>query len=218
MVGGSSEYLCFKCKKLKQCEEGFYETNSYQNLICLQCVAAAAEIILERAQNKCNGNMRMIELLCGKSPRDVNETRTALAVFTSQRQASKCVYVRSRIGFDGCFATHYHHYSKLKKEIALNIQPFDDGKLRQIPRQSIQKTGGALSYNPTMEDAESLENESGSDLEVEDLVKQSEEKKVKQPSFKKENKGSMTAPVVSNDGVYLTRPAFNQLNEKAQKS
>eukprot|EP00488_Nonionellina_sp_1-RS-2012_P002965 TRINITY_DN6004_c0_g1_i1.p1 TRINITY_DN6004_c0_g1~~TRINITY_DN6004_c0_g1_i1.p1 ORF type:complete len:252 (-),score=68.80 TRINITY_DN6004_c0_g1_i1:25-780(-) len=78
----------------------------------------------------------MIELLCGKPPRDTNKTKTALAVFTSQRQASKCVYVRSRIAFDGCFTTHYHHYSKLKKEIALTLKPFAD-KLRQIPPRRV---------------------------------------------------------------------------------
>eukprot|EP00486_Rosalina_sp_Unknown_P012775 CAMPEP_0201596668 /NCGR_PEP_ID=MMETSP0190_2-20130828/193308_1 /ASSEMBLY_ACC=CAM_ASM_000263 /TAXON_ID=37353 /ORGANISM="Rosalina sp." /LENGTH=319 /DNA_ID=CAMNT_0048057161 /DNA_START=1041 /DNA_END=1996 /DNA_ORIENTATION=- len=78
----------------------------------------------------------MIELLCGKSPRDTSKTKTALAVFTSQRQASKCVYVRSRIAFDGCFTTHYHHYSKLKKEIALTLQPYAD-KLREIPPRRV---------------------------------------------------------------------------------
>ena len=41
------------------------------------------------------------------------------------------MYVRSRIAYDGCFATHYHHYSKCKKEIALSLQY----KLKQIPPQ-----------------------------------------------------------------------------------
>ena len=135
MVGGSPEYNCNKCQKIKQCDEGFYETNSYQTLICLQCAAASAETILEKCKNNAC-NKRMIELLCGKSPRNTQDTKTALAVFTSQRQASKCVYVRSRIAFDGCFTTHYHHYSKLKKEIALTLQPYAD-KLREIPPRRV---------------------------------------------------------------------------------
>merc|ERR1712154_244449 len=145
MVGGSAEYNCFKCNKVKQCDEGFYETNSYQKLICLQCAAASAEIILEKSKNNGN-NQRMIELLCGKSPRDTNKTKTALAVFTSQRQASKCVYVRSRIAFDGCFTTHYHHYSKLKKEIALTLQPYHD-KLKMIPPRRILNDINHLTSN-----------------------------------------------------------------------
>ena len=50
MVGGSPEYNCNKCNKIKQCDEGFYETNSYQTLICLQCAAASAETILENVK------------------------------------------------------------------------------------------------------------------------------------------------------------------------
>merc|ERR1719464_2180599 len=53
-----------------------------------------------------------------KPPRKELETRrTALVVFASQRQASKCAYVRTRIAWKGAFATHFHHYSKVKKEI-----------------------------------------------------------------------------------------------------
>jgi len=136
MVGGSSEYICRKCKKTKQCEEGFYEANSYQTLICLQCTASSSEANLERARASAAGNRRFIEGMCGRPPREVKETRTALAVFTSQRQASKCVYVRSRIAHDGCFATHYHHYSKCKKEIALTLQPYKE-QLKQIPPRRV---------------------------------------------------------------------------------
>jgi len=132
MVGGSPEYNCTKCGKTKQCDEGFYETNSYQTLICLQCTAASAESNLEKAkaaEKSKSASTRMIEKMCGRAPRDTKQTKTCLAVFTSQRQASKCVYVRSRIAYEGCFATHYHHYSKCKKEIALSMQH----ELKPIP-------------------------------------------------------------------------------------
>lgn len=102
MVGGSHEYKCTKCGKTKQCDEGFYETNSYQTLICLQCTAASAEANLEKAKGE---SRKMLERMCGRPPRDTKLTKTCLAVFTSQRQASKCVYVRSRIAYEGCFAT-----------------------------------------------------------------------------------------------------------------
>jgi len=141
MVGGSSDFTCRKCNKVKPCDEGFYESNSYELLVCLQCAAAAAETIAEKCKNTAC-NPRMIELMCGKSPRDTAKTKTALAVFTSQRQASKCVYVRSRIAFDGTFCTHYHHYSKLKKDIALTLRPYAD-KLKEIPPRRVLEICGA---------------------------------------------------------------------------
>merc|ERR1712048_685661 len=56
----------------------------------------------------------------GIPPKDVDTRKTALVVFASQRQASKCAYVRTRIAYKGSFATHFHHYSKVKKEIVLS--------------------------------------------------------------------------------------------------
>merc|ERR1719499_832464 len=50
--------------------------------------------------------------------RNLNSFRTCLVVFESQRQASKCVYVRSRLGIEGCFATHFHNYTRHKREIS----------------------------------------------------------------------------------------------------
>ena len=60
-----------------------------------------------------------VEQFVGEHPKDLNSRKTALVVFASQRQASKCAYVRTRIAFEGAFATHFHHYSKVKKEIAV---------------------------------------------------------------------------------------------------
>jgi hypothetical protein len=42
-------------------------------------------------------------------------------VYESQRQASKCVYVRSRLGIDGCFATHFHNFTRNKKDICQGL-------------------------------------------------------------------------------------------------
>merc|ERR1712154_400487 len=55
----------------------------------------------------------------GIPPTDMDKRKTALVVFASQRQASKCAYVRTRVAYKGAFATHFHHYSKVKKEIVL---------------------------------------------------------------------------------------------------
>ncbi|ETO10098.1 hypothetical protein RFI_27282, partial [Reticulomyxa filosa] len=72
-------------------------------------------------KNVCN-------LSIGPPPHYRSELQTALCVFASQRQASKCVYVRSRLSSpDGSFATHYHHYSKLKKDIAQQKNDLSNG-------------------------------------------------------------------------------------------
>jgi len=124
-------YNCYWCRKQKPCVDGYYHPKrlpgtapSYR--VCLQCAAAKAEEQSQKydARSKLlKDDKRLRELLLGLPPRSIEQCKTALCVFASQRQASKCVYVRSRLAYDGAFATHYHHYSKLKKEIALSIKP-----------------------------------------------------------------------------------------------
>ena len=93
--------------------------------MCLQCAAAKSEEQSAKYDSRrelLKDDKRLRELLLGLPPRPSSSCKTALCVFASQRQASKCVYVRSRLAYDGAFATHFHHYSKLKKEIALNAK------------------------------------------------------------------------------------------------
>merc|ERR1719356_2415891 len=130
-MGNASEtYDCYWCQKRKPCADGYYhpqravgQSPSYR--VCLQCAAAKSEEQSAKYDNRrelLKDDKRLRELLLGLPPRPSSSCKTALCVFASQRQASKCVYVRSRLAYDGAFATHFHHYSKLKKEIALNAK------------------------------------------------------------------------------------------------
>jgi len=125
------QFKCLWCKKNKPAKDGFYapattkegtRAGAMAYRVCLQCAAAKSEEQSGKydARSKLlSDDARLRELLLGLPPRSTSQCKTALCVFASQRQASKCVYVRSRLAYDGAFATHYHHYSKLKKEIAL---------------------------------------------------------------------------------------------------
>ena len=125
VASNATTFKCTWCCKSKQMSDGYFQGRMYV-CVCLQCAAARAEEQLsmyEKANKMQNdGGGRLRALLLGFSPRPHNLSKTALCVFASQRQASKCVYVRSRLAYDGAFATHYHHYSKLKKEIALDFR------------------------------------------------------------------------------------------------
>eukprot|EP01084_Bolivina_argentea_P079976 144922_1 len=136
MHNKQEQYNCYWCHKQKPCADGYYHPKRILGTaptyrVCLQCAAAKSEEQSQKydARSKLlKDDKRLRELLLGLPPRSIIQSKTALCVFASQRQASKCVYVRSRLAYDGAFATHYHHYSKLKKEIALSIKP----KIRYI--------------------------------------------------------------------------------------
>lgn len=137
------EYVCHECKRLKQAKDGYYSRQttgdmmpSYgqeQHIFCIQCSAKKAEQNLkwynERGYNvrRLRGNREsreQMETMLGidtSERTDVNSFLTCLVVYESQRQASKCVYVRSRLGIEGCFATHFHNYTRHKKEMAQGI-------------------------------------------------------------------------------------------------
>merc|ERR1719295_1132382 len=136
-VQDNPQFLCLWCKKNKPAKDGFYAPATKDGTksattavsaayrVCLQCAAAKSEEQSAKydARSKLLADdKRLRELLLGLPPRSTSQCKTALCVFASQRQASKCVYVRSRLAYDGAFATHFHHYSKLKKEIALNAK------------------------------------------------------------------------------------------------
>ena len=129
----ANSYKCLWCGKTKYCSDGYYqklkknmkyEENTYR--ACLQCAASQAETQLNKFEKRTGikqDDTVLKELLLGQPPFPLSMSKTALCVFASQRQASKCVYVRSRLAYNGAFATHYHHYSKLKKEIAMSLEP-----------------------------------------------------------------------------------------------
>eukprot|EP00484_Ammonia_sp_Unknown_P014050 CAMPEP_0197078364 /NCGR_PEP_ID=MMETSP1384-20130603/213082_1 /TAXON_ID=29189 /ORGANISM="Ammonia sp." /LENGTH=1108 /DNA_ID=CAMNT_0042517229 /DNA_START=15 /DNA_END=3341 /DNA_ORIENTATION=- len=123
--GKITSIKCHKCGKDKSVSEGFYTTIGWKVIYCAQCAAQLAEDQLnvyykERNIPQYQHNPRHKWL--GSPPNDVQKRKTALVVFASQRQASKCAYVRTRIAYKGAFATHFHHYSKVKKEILLSEQ------------------------------------------------------------------------------------------------
>lgn len=137
---------CSKCNKNKPGEEGFYEAHGWSELICAQCAAQLAEDQMNLFFN--SGKFEGADkFFLGEPPRDINKRKTALVVFASQRQASKCAYVRSRVGYRGAFATHFHHYSKVKKEIALSEQSIHDISHRRPLYRSNSHFSGNRRFN-----------------------------------------------------------------------
>jgi len=122
-------YICLECQRLKKFSEGYYvstsvdQHNNMPYMFCIQCAAKKAEENLQFFKGRGTnlyGNVQHVKSLFGIDLRDLMELsqfRTCLIVFESQRQASKCVYVRSRLGIEGCFATHFHNYTRHKREI-----------------------------------------------------------------------------------------------------
>lgn len=121
-----SVFKCSWCNRQFHTAQGFYHDNLFRMLVCLQCAAKRAESQLgEFNDHRSRGIPTLSSELLGDDAKryGLTDYRTALVVFESQRQASKCVYVRSRLGYEACFATHFHHYSKLKKEQVSTYEP-----------------------------------------------------------------------------------------------
>jgi hypothetical protein len=125
-----NQYICHKCNRLKEYGDGYYASTTTTNayLFCIQCAAKKAEENLKFYNNKyrpfapdCD-RVRHLYGIDEQKVADVNSFSTCLVVYESQRQASKCVYVRSRLGIDGCFATHFHNYTRNKKDICQGIE------------------------------------------------------------------------------------------------
>ena len=149
---------CHKCGKVKTVSEGFYTTSGWQVIYCSQCAAQLAEDQLNlyyKERNVPQYQHYPRPKWLGAPPADHLKRRTALVVFASQRQASKCAYVRTRIAHRGAFATHFHHYSKVKKEVVLsesdqnpNEHAFDgnaNGDDNKSPPRGTTAAGGSTS-------------------------------------------------------------------------
>lgn len=157
-------YYCHECQKMKNYKDGYYvskEDNLHQQscVFCVQCAAKKAESNLKYFQNRCHKQYLDSDSLKQLFGIDLNQYsssnlasfRTCLVVFESQRQASKCVYVRSRLGIEGCFATHFHNYTRHKREISQGIELSEpslskqDSQFRLEPRKPMmpQRSVGA---------------------------------------------------------------------------
>jgi len=155
-------YYCHECGKMKNYKDGYYvsDKRSQQSCVfCVQCAAKRAESNLKYFQTRCHNHYMDADSLKQLFGIDLNEDsntnlqsfRTCLVVFESQRQASKCVYVRSRLGIEGCFATHFHNYTRHKREISQGIElpepsmSKQDSQFRLEPRRNMvpQRSVGA---------------------------------------------------------------------------
>jgi len=155
-------YYCHECGKMKNYKDGYYvsDKRSQQSCVfCVQCAAKRAESNLKYFQTRCHNHYMDADSLKQLFGIDLNEYsntnlqsfRTCLVVFESQRQASKCVYVRSRLGIEGCFATHFHNYTRHKREISQGIElpepsmSKQDSQFRLEPRRNMvpQRSVGA---------------------------------------------------------------------------
>lgn len=142
-------YYCHECGKMKNYKDGYYvsDKRTQQGVFCVQCAAKRAESNLKYFQTRCHNHYMDSDSLKQLFGIDLNEYtnenlqsfRTCLVVFESQRQASKCVYVRSRLGIEGCFATHFHNYTRHKREISQGIE---------LPEPSLMKQNSAFRLEP----------------------------------------------------------------------
>jgi len=124
--GDTSTFVCRDCQKLKKFSEGCYVSAlKKENVFCIQCAAKQAE---KRNVSLVDSDSTDEELFIdsdSSGSEDGKLTRkfkTCLIVYDSQRQASKCVYVRSRLGIEGCFAAHFHQFTKEKKFLQSSVK------------------------------------------------------------------------------------------------
>ena len=109
---------CHRCPRSKRLNinEGFYGSKDNSLIYCIQCAAVKAERQLGESYKIKDISKKNVFL--GKPANTNGENmRTALVVFESQKHASRCSYVRTRIAYRGAFAAFFHHYSKVKKDI-----------------------------------------------------------------------------------------------------
>jgi len=128
-MAGAWRSACVSCNKFKS--DVFYANHhSHGNPLkfCYQCAAKTADEQSKLYIEKLNEipdveeKRKLKERLLGPSPHDTTwNLMAAKVIFESQRQASKCVYLRSRLAHKGIFCTHYHHYSKMKEEMSYTI-------------------------------------------------------------------------------------------------
>ena len=123
----NDDYVCHKCEKPRKHKKGYYYDSGSNNqdvvdqdnkmkILCLECAAKLADENVAIC-NQLNLENEMKEKYIGKKIRNSEQSKTCIATFSSQKHMKKCVYVRSRIGFDGCFCCNYCRYMQKKRKI-----------------------------------------------------------------------------------------------------
>jgi len=158
------QFRCHSCERLKTYKEGYYFSSDHQGpqtLYCIQCAARKAEENLKQYTSLNSQNGIEVGDMFGVDTEKDNfqfeEFHTCLIVYESQRQASKCVFVRSRLGIEGCFATHFHNYTRNKKEICQGIaippvmkREESTHRLVQVPKMKPQKSMGIIRHRSAL--------------------------------------------------------------------
>lgn len=151
-------YICGQCERMKKFTEGYYMSTDANipvhmpYMFCIQCAAKKAEENLKFYQQRsqvhfkdpslCKDLFGIDQKVYKETDNDLQSFTTCLIVFESQRQASKCVYVRSRLGIEGCFATHFHNFTRHKREIcapegAMPLMPHEMQKEQSFSLQPV---------------------------------------------------------------------------------
>jgi len=139
--GDSSSFVCGECKKLKKFSEGCYVSEATQEVIfCIQCAAKQAEKRNPLVDIPSEDSIDLQDNVSSDSEKLMQKFKTCLIVYDSQRQASKCVYVRSRLGIEGCFAAHFHQYTKEKKLLQSDLGKEGTEMRLEKPVMRIQKS------------------------------------------------------------------------------
>ena len=110
-------FCCRNCHKIKMYQHGHYwgsflKNNGDANVLCLKC----ARLSIENSY-MCENEMKGRHIR--NETKNEKESKTCLAIFASEKQASQCVFQ------DYC-CMRYLDYLKAKKEILLKIQAFSE--------------------------------------------------------------------------------------------
>lgn len=162
------QYMCRDCGKMKEFKDGFYIPVEIKHqdsaVFCVQCAAKKAESNLEYFHTRLTShykNPQELQAILGidnalHDQTSLESFRTCLVVFESQRQASKCVYVRSRLGIEGCFATHFHNYTRHKREISQGGNDLGDLRVMAPPHMTKHGSGYRLKEQPARANARNV--------------------------------------------------------------
>jgi hypothetical protein len=111
---GKSRAMCVLCSRTKEFAEGVYVSDDVQEIWCRKCAKEQADRQLETWRQYSPKDQIVPHLrsaLLGDGP-CVRFPRTALVVFNTQRQATNCTMLRSRIAWHGISVVKFVDYMK----------------------------------------------------------------------------------------------------------
>lgn len=159
-LNDKEEFQCPHCSKCKPVTQGYYGqenekcvNTSQHPFVCVQCAADIVEEQQKEFDTAFEKSMGWAKVSLKRkfSTEDYDTSKagafkTCLIVFDSQRQASSCVFARSKLNEDSTFCNHYHRFNKLKRQMFADATN-KDSRMRNCPPcapvLSTKTSGGA---------------------------------------------------------------------------